>query len=1456
MSSEVMSVLKRSGEKEALNITKIIKAISKAASSSRLTAIDPTKLALKISDGLCDGISTKDIEHLTIQKAANLVTEEPEYGNLAAAILASSVQKQVESQEISSFAQAIHQMYEAGLVGARVFEEVKKNKRKYNSIIDNEKTKLFEYFGLKTLVDRYLLRHPQTRLPMETPQYFFLRIAVALGTNVENTKEIYEKMSSLDYLPSSPTLFNAGCSTEQLSSCFVMDSPHDSLEGIYKGVTDVARMSKFSGGIGLNFSRIRSTGSFIKGTNGFSNGIVPWLKILDASVVAVNQCFAPDTLVHTRDGIKPIKNVKEGDMVLGISGKYQKVTETMEYVNYKPMVTLSLQTDSESVEVTSEHPVYTLKHGEDTPRWVPVCELTANDYVARVIPQDVVTVSDLQEADAHFYGMLFAGSSCHSGVITLTLHEDKGTLDFVVNYLKNKSIAPDVSSSHGNYLVSWRDSFDLRPIPGDDAYNWAVDAHIISPRFSNLPLPHAEAMVRGMIRAQGSGFSTIHRATAECLRYQLSRMGIVAPLKHIEDSNVWVVDVSSLTNKSLKTDWFERYGYLWVPVKSIEKTITHPKVYDLKVEGDESYMLTSALVHNGGRRPGACCVYLETWHSDIESFLELKDNTGDISRRTYHLFTANWVPDLFMKRVQAQGQWSLFDPVDVPHFTDLYGEEFERAYLTAEAAGVAKKTVKAQELYYRMMRTLAETGNGWMTFKDHGNNKSNQTLKHGNVIHSSNLCVAPETMILTKEGNVEIASKVDQEVEVWNGFEWSKVTVRQTGKDKELVKVLLSNGSFIECTPEHEFAVSKGYGNNSWDKVAAADLNVGTKLYSFSMPVIGNTNHVSEEHELRYAYANGFFCGDGTYTGGKSPQPRTTLYGEKKKLAEYLDIDNNARRDGSDRINLYYRQTVMNPKFTVPEQAEIDVRLSWFAGLLDSDGTVARNGSNESLQIGSVNLQFLQDVRMMLTTLGVDAKVTKLRDAGENLLPDGRGGSRMFPTQTLYRLLISSYDTHHLVSLGMKTRRLAISGAKPQRNARRMLIVVAVEWNDRISDTFCFTEPKRNLGTFNGVVTGQCTEIYEVNNERETSVCNLASIVLGRHLTVDEAGKPCVDYAKIGSTVEVMVGQLDRVIDLNFYTIPETKTSNHKWRPVGLGLMGLQDVFFTLNIPFDSEEARAISRKISETIYYHALKASCKLAQTLGKHKGFEDTRASQGILQFDLWGVKPDASFDWDGLKEEIKTHGLRNSLLVAIAPTATIASIAGCYECIEPQFSNLFKRETTSGDFLQVNRYIVRLLQKKGMWSEETRDALIKSDGSVQHLPFFTEEEKLVFRTVWEIKQRSLIDMAADRGAFICQSASTNLFLEAPTIGALSSMYMYAWQKGLKSTYYMRSRPASKIAKTTIKYEEAPKKKEYTEEEVIACSLDNPASCEACQLSVRRNHDQSFCYSGPWLLSYLASA
>jgi ribonucleoside-diphosphate reductase alpha chain len=776
-----MQVIKRDGTREDVKIEKILHAVTRACRG--ISDVESIEIAKRTINGLHDGSTTEELDNLSIATAVMLMVDEPNYSKVAARMLSESVLKEVGRSV--AFRDYIKRAAELGVISDNVLGLAMQDVEAIEYAIRHDRDDLFEYFGLKTVVDRYLLRHPQTRKLIERPQWLFMRVALGLSKSISEAIEFYDIISQFNYTPATPTLFNSGTRHPQMSSCYLLRVPDDSLEGIYKTITDCARLSKWSGGLGVDWTPVRASGALIKGTNGLSNGIIPFLKVFDSSVHAVNQ---------------------------------------------------------------------------------------------------------------------------------------------------------------------------------------------------------------------------------------------------------------------------------------------------------------------GGKRKGAAAVYIEPWHADIESFLELRNSTGAEERRTHHLNLALWIPDLFMKRVEADQQWTLFSPSDVPDLLETFGDEFERRYEAYEEAGKGMKQVSARLLYSRMMQTLAETGNGWICFKDKANLRSSQTAKPGNVVRSSNLC----------------------------------------------------------------------------------------------------------------------------------------------------------------------------------------------------------------------------------------------------------------------------------------------------------------------------------------------TEILEVTSSEETAVCNLGSLNLGSF--VDKSGN--YDFELLRQVTDKAVTFLDRVIDINYYPIREAQNSNKKWRPIGLGVMGLQDAFFKMRLPFGSEKAQKLSARIAEEIYYQAIQTSMRLAKEHGAFPAFNDSRYANGELQVQLAKAvgqpMPELHYDWDDVAWQVKQNGLRNSLLIAIAPTATIASISGCFESIEPQVSNFFKRETLSGEFLQVNKYLIQDLKRLGLWTAAMRARIVEAEGSIQDIEAIPQEIRDLYRTVWEIPQKTLIDMAAARSTFICQSQSLNLFQENPTLGKLSSMYMYGWKQGLKTTYYLRSRARTTIQKTTTADAIVDESKQ---QEVIACSLENPETCEACQ-------------------------
>jgi ribonucleoside-diphosphate reductase alpha subunit len=364
---------------------------------------------------------------------------------------------------------------------------------------------------------------------------------------------------------------------------------------------------------------------------------------------------------------------------------------------------------------------------------------------------------------------------------------------------------------------------------------------------------------------------------------------------------------------------------------------------------------------------------------------------------------------------------------------------------------------------------------------------------------------------------------------------------------------------------------------------------------------------------------------------------------------------------------------------------------------------------------------------------------------------------------------------------------------------------------------------QKNLGTIKS--SNLCTEIIEHSTPEETAVCNLASIALNRFI---HDGK--YDFEALRQTAAEVTYNLNRVIDRNYYPVPETEVSNLKHRPIGIGVQGLADTYAMLKMDFTSPEAVELNKRIFATIYYGALDASCELAKTEGVYSSYEGSPAAQGHLQFDLWGIEPHSSLNWNSLKARIAKHGLRNSLLVAPMPTASTSQILGNNECFEPFTSNLYVRRVLSGEFMIVNKHLVNDLIEVGLWNEDMKNEIVRHSGSVQEITKIPEDIRSRYRTVWEMSMRPIIDQAADRGAYICQSQSMNLFIASPNVGAVNSMHFYAWEKGLKTgMYYLRSKPASAAKAITVE-EKQEKPDAEMDEAALVCSLENPESCEMC--------------------------
>jgi ribonucleoside-diphosphate reductase alpha chain len=817
---------------------------------------------------------------------------------------------------------------------------------------------------------------------------------------------------------------------------------------------------------------------------------------------------------------------------------------------------------------------------------------------------------------------------------------------------------------------------------------------------------------------------------------------------------------------------------------------------------------TAKYVNQGGKRNGSFAIYLEPWHADIEDFLRLKLNQGAEEDRARDLFYGLWIPDLFMKRVEEDKEWTLMCPHECPGLADCWGDKFVELYTRYESEGKGRR-VQAKKIWQMILDAQIQTGTPYLCYKDAANSKSNQ--QHLGTIKSSNLCVAPETMVLTDNGYFPIKDLENQTVRVWNGDNWSATTIRKTGENQKLIEVYFSNGASLTCTPYHKFLIQESYHDSKSIKnsrrVDAQNLEEGMDLKKYEAPVCSFL-----DNSFPYPYTHGFFCGDGTYSNG---YPTCSLYGDKKNLVEQLEIKSmTGVEDSSGRLNTRLTDDIL-PKFEVPINYSLAVKLRWLEGLSDADGSIARNGTNESLQISSIDFDFLDKIRLMLLTMGVQSKVTKAFDERMTLLPDGRGGKKYYDCKPLWRILVSSSSLYTLSKLGFSPKRLKFVPREPQRNAEQYVKVTCVINNERYDDTYCFNEPLNHAGVFNGILTGNCTEIMEFTSPDETAVCNLGSLALPKFLeTVN--GELQFNFEKLRYYTSILARNLDIVIDKNFYPTPECKFSNMKHRPIGIGIQGLADVFAKLKLPWTSEKAKILNREIFENIYFAAMEASmyrtCEPDVAVynaashsveGEYRGHYGSPLWQGKFQFDLWNQSPTHTsyLDWTKLRQQVAEYGVRNSLLIAPMPTASTSQILGNNECIEPFTSNLYTRRVLAGDFMVVNKHLVDELTKLNLWTSEIRTEVIANNGSIQSVLEIPADIREVYKTVWEIPQKTLIDMAADRAPFVCQSQSLNLFLGEPTYAKMSSMHMYAWKKGLKTgCYYLRTKAVSSAQKFTV--------------------------------------------------------
>jgi ribonucleoside-diphosphate reductase alpha chain len=817
-----------------LDMAKLAEAASAACEGLSDVSAQPI-LQTALRD-LYDGVPMDEVRRALILAARSLIEKDPNYSLVTARLLLHSIRREVLGEEVAQAAMATRyaeyfpQFIQRGIEAELLDERLRQyDLARIAAALVPERDLQFQYLGLQTLYDRYFLHIEERRI--ELPQAFFMRVAMGLALGEIDREaraiEFYHVLSSFDYMSSTPTLFNAGTRHSQLSSCY-LTTIADDLDGIYQGIKENAMLQKYAGGLGNDWTRVRSLGAYIKGTNGKSQGVVPFLKVANDTAVAVNQCFAPDTLIRTADGAKPIREVKRGDLVLGISGIYREVQRSMVYNQDGPMVELDIKHAIEPLSVTDGHPFWAirgapmeqsiarthawLEKGKLKAEWVDAGQLRRGDYVAQVIPRETVAVAGFDADDARLYGILLGdGHLSKDGMqwgVSGNPAKDEH-LGFVREYLGARGIHFWETGRGESYAqVHWasgrgalRDATTGRiacagaatlPFVHADIYDAQGRKHIAR-RYNHLPQPQVLALIRGLLETDGGVsrgkeiyFTNTSRPLIEGLRYQLLRLGVPTAGQYRERDNEHtaqrsdgsqtrftgttraydlripaVPEVAALVGCQpiVKRNWLIRQGWVFSRVRSVKPIQAVPFVFDLKVEGDESYMTSAALAHNGGKRKGAVCAYLECWHMDIEEFLELRKNTGDDRRRTHDMNTANWIPDLFMKRVMENGDWTLFSPSDVPDLHDKFGSDFETAYARYEAKAARGdmrlfKTLPAVQLWRKMLSMLFETGHPWITFKDACNVR--YTNQHVGVVHSSNLCT--EITLHTNDNEIAVCN--------------------------------------------------------------------------------------------------------------------------------------------------------------------------------------------------------------------------------------------------------------------------------------------------------------------------------------------------------------------------------------------------------------------------------------------------------------------------------------------------------------------------------------------------------------------------------------------------------------------------------------------------------------------------------------------------------------------------
>jgi len=1220
-----MYVVKRSGNKESVQFDKITNRLVKLLYGGLEKTVDPVLITQKICSRIYSGITTTELDNLASQICMGLITDNPDFGILGGRIVVSNHQKNTDE----SFYSVILQLRNnkdvhgdlASLINDELFDIVSKHRDEIENMIDMNRDYLLDYFGFKTLERSYLLKvnvdGGKTKRIVERPQHLFMRVAIGIhGYDFENVKKTYDNMSLKMYTHATPTLFNASTNHPQLSSCFLIDI-EDSIEGIFKTYTDCGLISKWAGGIGVHISNIRSKGSYIRKTGGNSDGIMPLLRTFNSIARQFNQCFEPNTMIFTLDGPKEIQHITTKDYVITRDGTYKKVMNVIKNEVDKDILSIRSKYSFSEVGVTPEHEICVLRgcvktkmmfdkiqqnmsNGTLKTEFISAKCLDENDFLCYPIPQTIVKYHDNSD-NIRFYGIMLGDGHLSKkynktnieGGVSLGIEHKQNTIIFVENFLKNNDIHYWKTYNDNSIQIHWTHTnlseklnFDY-----DDLYDENHEK-IISNKFFHMSKTNTLDLIHGLIETDGSVhdeiyFSSTSKNIAEGMRFLLLKAGILCS-GNIRDRIGEVSTYKNITTRKisyvlripkdpvlcnvLKIEPSKKLGYfsfnntIYSRINSIKTKNYKGLVYDLNIDENHNYLTNMGLVHNSGKRLGSFAIYLEVHHADIFTFLDAKKNHGAEEERARDLFYALWICDLFMERVQENGDWFLMDPNESQNLNEVYGDEYNNLYNRYVNEGKYKKKIKARELWEAIISSQVETGTPYLCYKDHVNKKNNQ--KNIGIVKSSNLCA-----------------------------------------------------EINEVSNEHESSV----------------CNLG----SICLP----------------------------------------------QILEYPDFN------------------------------DISKLLLWKSFL-----------TSEQIKISS----YYEEGRLKIYTTS-DCEYCKLL---KTLLDD-------------CGLSYEEIDKDEAEMLRIKSNR-SLSTVKPFE-----------------------TVP----------------QLFSIKNEDDIEH-------LGGYDDNWNVLSPKINYKKLYQLAYELTYNLNKVIDKNFYPTERTRVSNMKNRPIGLGVQGLSDVFMRLKIPFTSDKAREINKDIFETLYYGSMESSIDTAKIDGSYPTYEGSPLSEGQFQFNLWGVNDEelsGRWDWSALREKLMIYGSRNSLNIALMPTASTASIFGNNESFEVITSNLYTRNVLSGVFTMVNKYLIKDLISLDLWNQDTKDRLIFDKGSVQNLRTLPKFLREVYKTAFEVDQKLIIKMSADRGIFVCQSQSLNLFFDKPTFKELTACHFHGWKNGLKTgSYYIRTKSA----------------------------------------------------------------